>query len=296
MKTLVVLLSLFASSAIAQPMQMAFTGNLSNSGAPTTGPHDFTFTLYDAATQGTSTWTETQTALNVNEGVVITTLGANTALTLAVLNGDPRYLEVTVDGTVLSPRLAVTSVPYAIRALAANTAATLGTLMPSDVQKRVAGTCPSGSSVQNIDANGGVACTTDLDTGVNAVTAGAGVTASIATRTLSVAANFGSTAGTTAQGDHGHTLGCGYRTVTAVGPNSVSSACAAGEQLVGGGCNSDGTLSDSYPFQSCPPAMFCSCTAGTRCSMDSWQCVKAGGTSLTAYAVCCDTPLRGNVP
>lgn len=381
--------SLLAAVAFAQPTQMSFTGNLSNSGAPTTGAHNFVFTLYDAPTGGTQAWTETQNGLVVNNGVVITNLGATTALTPAILNGAPLHLEVSVDGTVLSPRVAVLSSPYSVRSAVSNTSATLGSLAPADVQRRVVGTCSSGNAMQVIDASGNVtcvavgtgditsvtagsgitggalvgdatiavdgtvqrrggapnnmacvagqyinaisgtgvaSCATDLDTGVNAVTPNAGIGASIAGRTLTISntgvtslssanafitatpasgvgpvtvtANVGSVANTLAAGNHGHNLNCGYRSVAAAsGATSVTAACAAGEQLTGGGCNANGgSLIDSYPFQSCPPTIFCICFAGQKCSSDSWACSYTGGTSLVAYAFCCDSPVRGNVP
>lgn len=382
--------ALWALAALGQgvPQQLSFTGNLTGSGGPATGTHNFVFRLFDSASGGTVAWAETQNNLVVNNGLVITTLGATTPFTPAILNGAPLFLEVSVDGSALSPRVPVLSVPYAIRAGIANTAASLGALAPSDVQRRVTGVCSGGNAIQTIDATGTVVCvpvgTGDItgvttaggsgltggtasgdanltvdtsvqrrgvapndltcpvgqyvrsisatgaaicavenDTGVNAVTPGSGISASIAGRTLTlgntgvlsltsgnafltaavaagaanITANVGTTPNTLAAGNHGHNLGCGYRAVSAAaGSTTVSVTCNAGEVLTGGGCNSDGTIEDSNPFQSCPPSIFCVCFAGSRCSADSWRCTRASGTSVTAYAMCCDSPVRGNVP
>lgn len=385
-RALAVVGTLLAPVAFAQPTQMTFTGNLSNSGAPTTGNHNFVFTLFDQPSGGTNAWTESQANVAVNNGVITTVLGASTPLTPAILNGAPLYLEVTVDGTVLSPRVAVVSTPYAVRAAVANTSSTLGPLAPSDVQRRVVGTCsagnammtidaagavtcvavgtgditdvvagsglsggaasgsatlavdgtvqrrgaapnnmscPAGQYVNSINASGGAACATDLDTGVNAVTPGAGITASIASRNLSITnagvtsiasanafmtasgatgavtltPNVGTAANTLAAGNHGHNLACGQRRASAAsGANSVGVTCGTGEVLTGGGCNSDGVLVDSYPYAYCPPLVFCLLCTQPVCYADSWSCTKSGGTALTAYAVCCTNPIRGNVP
>ncbi len=385
-RALVVAGVLLSGSALAQPTQVTFTGNLSNSGAPTNGAQNFVFTLFDAPTGGTQAWQEIQNGVVVNNGVVTTTLGAISSLNPTVLNGAPLYLEVTVAGQTLSPRLAFLSSPYSVRSAVSNTSATLGTLSPSDVQRRVVGTCSSGNAMQSIDASGNVscapfgtgdidavttssgltgggmfgtvnlgldssvqrrgaapanmscpagqyvraidgagnaACFADLDTGVNAVTPAGGISAVIAGRTLTlsnagvisltsanafitvspttgssvITANVGSVANTLAAGNHGHNFVCGFRTVNTTTANTITVTCAAGEQLTGGGCNSNGTLTDSNPFQSCPfPPCFLCNSATSRCSADSWSCTKVGGTSLTAYAFCCNDPIRGNVP
>ena len=56
-----------------------------------------------------------------------------------MLDGRQLWLELTVAGTVMSPRLSVVSVPYALRAQTAAEAGRLGSLQPADVQVRVAG-------------------------------------------------------------------------------------------------------------------------------------------------------------
>lgn len=161
LKSKLVLVGTLAAASVwaqAVPRQVAFTANLSSSGLPATGTHSFVFTLFDAVTGGTSAWTETQGTLPVNNGLVFTRLGVTTPLTPTILNGAPLWLEVSVDGTVLSPRSPIASVPYAIRAGVATSAETLGALLPSELQKRVLGTCLGPSAMQSIDADGGVSC------------------------------------------------------------------------------------------------------------------------------------------
>ena len=160
MRTVVFATVLTAAGAWAQavPQQLSFTANLSNSGAPASGNHSFVFTLFDAVTGGNVAWTETQGTLAVTNGLVFTRLGLTTPLTPTIFNGAPLWLEVSVDGTALSPRAPVASVPYAIRAGVASSAESLGTMLPSEVQKRVNGACVGATAMQSIDADGGVGC------------------------------------------------------------------------------------------------------------------------------------------
>ncbi|MBL8956318.1 MAG: hypothetical protein JNK82_36430 [Myxococcaceae bacterium] len=151
---------LWGAVAAAQgvPQRLSFTGNLTNSGAPETGNHDFTFRLFDAPTGGTQAWTETQTGIVVTNGMVFATLGGVTPLTPAIFNGATLYLEVQVDTTVLSPRSQIASVPYAIRAGVANTAEAIGSLQASAVQQRVSNMCSGMNAIQTIAADGQVTC------------------------------------------------------------------------------------------------------------------------------------------
>lgn len=232
----------------AVPPRISFTGNLADGGGPLSGNHTFAFGLFDAATSGTRVWSENAKTIAVTNGLVFTELGSTTPFTPTILNGAPVWLEITVDGTVMSPRLAFVSVPFAIRAAVAASAETFGTFMPTDFQKRVTGVCAGG--IASIDAAGGTTCAiggsgittitttgtsgltssvssgtatislapcgtgqvlksngsawscqADVDTGVNAVTPGAGLTASISTRTLSIAPQYGAAAGTITQGN-----------------------------------------------------------------------------------------------
>jgi hypothetical protein len=122
------LLVLCSATGLAQavPQRVSFTGNLNNSGLPASGTHTFIFSLFDAPDAGTSAWSETHANLPVTSGLVFAELGGSATnpvpLTPLILNGAPLFLEVSVDGTVLSPRLPFSSVPYAIRAGASATA------------------------------------------------------------------------------------------------------------------------------------------------------------------------------
>ena len=119
MRRLLPLLLLTASiSALAVPRQLNHQGRLHDSaGAPLTGSHDLTFTLYDASSGGNALWSETQ-ALDFDAGYFSTTLGADTnnGLTDALfMDNDSLYLGLTVDsGTELSSRVQLVAAPFAI--------------------------------------------------------------------------------------------------------------------------------------------------------------------------------------
>jgi hypothetical protein len=116
---LLVLAPMAASAAV--PGTISFTGRVADAGAPVTGDHTLTFKLFDDPATGTELWTETKT-VTVQDGVLAVALGEATALSPGLFNGSPLYLEVTVDATVMSPRMAIQSVPYAIKAGTADVA------------------------------------------------------------------------------------------------------------------------------------------------------------------------------
>src|SRR5439155_682290 len=69
-----------------------------------------------AAAGGNLLWSEAQPAVTVVNGVFAAQLGAAVPLTAAVLSGSAAYLQVTVDGTPMSPRTRLITAPYAFNA------------------------------------------------------------------------------------------------------------------------------------------------------------------------------------
>lgn len=132
-RSIVVLALLLSSQALAVPGTVAFTGRLRTSQGPVTGTVDATFTLYTAATGGTSVWTEARTGLSAVDGLLYVDLGAVTPLDENIFAGDLLYLEIEISGETLTPRAPIRSVPYAIRAGVADSTDTLGPLTPDDV-------------------------------------------------------------------------------------------------------------------------------------------------------------------
>lgn len=118
-------LTLFSSvSAAAVPAEMHFQGVLTdNEGAPLSGQHSITVSLYDAQQGGALLWTQVS-QLEVVGGVVDLVLGESTSISADILSSPQLWLGVQVDGDdELTPRQKLASVPYAARAAVADTAA-----------------------------------------------------------------------------------------------------------------------------------------------------------------------------
>ena len=115
---LVLLAALLSTAAFAQaPNKVAYQGLLlKNDGTPETGMVSIKFSVFDAAANGTELWTETQPNVVLTQGYYSTVLGEVTAFPANALDGTERFLEISVGGTALSPRMRVVSVPYAVRA------------------------------------------------------------------------------------------------------------------------------------------------------------------------------------
>ena len=77
--------------AQATPLEVPHQGRLSDSsGAPVHGEHALTFALWDAATAGTSVWTETHPSVAVDGGYFSVVLGGQEPLDNSVFTGEGR--------------------------------------------------------------------------------------------------------------------------------------------------------------------------------------------------------------
>ena len=107
----------FATQGFAQLMPtLSIQGILkkANGVAVDDGTYNLTFKLYETPTGGMSIWSETQGALEVSSGIYSATLGANPAFPLNVAFNTLYYLGVTVGSAELTPRILLTSAPYAL--------------------------------------------------------------------------------------------------------------------------------------------------------------------------------------
>ena len=138
---LVVAASLSAAAAV--PEKMHYQGYLTSGGVPVNATVSMTVKLYDAPTDGTLVWSESQ-SVPVANGVYNVTLGNTTPLTKTILNG-PRYLTVAVGGDPdMTPRTPLASAPYAI--LAKELDGTLGSPGLGQVLTGTAGGVPQWSN------------------------------------------------------------------------------------------------------------------------------------------------------
>lgn len=157
------LLAASLPAAADVPQTIGFTARLvdDKSGAELTGSHELAFKLFDAANGGTALWTENLTS-EVEEGLLFVDLGATEPLTATVLDGRKLFLEVTLDGVVMEPRVTLGSVPYAVRATEAANAATVGGVGVDQLQRKITGGCNPGNFIIGINEDGSAACAPDL--------------------------------------------------------------------------------------------------------------------------------------
>jgi hypothetical protein len=217
-----------------------YQGRLLLSGSPLSGTCDLQFTLWDAGTGGTQVGvTQTVTSLNVSDGgfTVVLDFGA------APFGGEARWLEVSVRSpagsgsyTTLSPRQALTAVPYALYARAApwsglagvptgfadgvdnDTLYSAGTglslvgstfhVVTSTIQQRVGGACGAGYAIRQVNADGTVLCE-PMGGGAGDITAvysGAGLSGGGASGDVTLTVTFAGSGGasTVARSDHQH--------------------------------------------------------------------------------------------
>lgn len=109
MKKFILILILLPIFAIAQiPQTMSYQGRLEdNSGNPVTdGSYSLIFTIFDAATNGNSLWTETRT-VTTEDGFFNLTLGENTAINIST--DQQIWLNVNIGGNDLTPRTKLAS-------------------------------------------------------------------------------------------------------------------------------------------------------------------------------------------
>lgn len=122
MKKAIFLLLVAIISFAEVPQLINYQGKLTDpDGMAIDVPTDITFRIYDDPGAGTLRWSESHVAVTVNHGLFDVVLGSTTPLDLPF---DEQYwVELEVDGEVLSPRQPLTSAPYALRAAYADSLA-----------------------------------------------------------------------------------------------------------------------------------------------------------------------------
>ena len=122
--TIFTILFLAVFTANAQTTEYTFQGRLSDGSLAANGSYDFQFELYDAALGGNLFGTQTVAAVMVSNGFFTVRLNFGDQF-----NGTDRFLAISVRNagggpsyTLLNPRQQITSAPYAIKSLNAQTA------------------------------------------------------------------------------------------------------------------------------------------------------------------------------
>ena len=123
--SLAILCGLFSASvATAAPAVIDYQGFLRNTqGYPLNGPQDLVFILYGSLAGPDSVWSETHSAVNVDQGVFSVQLGGPQPFSPSMFQRPALFLEVRVGAQIMSPRTQLVSVPYALSAQVAQQAA-----------------------------------------------------------------------------------------------------------------------------------------------------------------------------
>src|SRR5262249_32952340 len=116
---------LSGGAALGQSSGFTYQGRLTDGGTPANGTYDLQIALFDSGTGGAQIG-QTQTITNVpaSGGVFTVTLDFGPA----AFPGAARFLEISTrpsgvgDYTLLTPRQAISSTPYAVRSLNATNA------------------------------------------------------------------------------------------------------------------------------------------------------------------------------
>ena len=107
---------LLLTSATVQaqaPATISHQGVVEDASGPVTATLPLTFRLFNTASGGTALWTETHPSVSVADGLYAVALGSITSLSTFDFNR-PLWLEVSVNGSLQTPRTALTGVPAAM--------------------------------------------------------------------------------------------------------------------------------------------------------------------------------------
>lgn len=116
-KAALCLAALLCCTAAAQtPLTGAFNyqGELAQAGQPFSGDADFEFSLYDAAEAGSQVGASiTFLDVSILSGVFTVPLNAGGEFGVSAFNGQQRWLQISVNGTPLTPRQPLNATPHA---------------------------------------------------------------------------------------------------------------------------------------------------------------------------------------
>ncbi len=107
-----------AATVIAQPSSSrAFTyqGQLTHGAAPAEGAVDLLFQLYSDAEAGVLLGSQSISGVVLRRGVFTVTLNDQNQFGPTAFDGEPRWLAISVDGVLLTPRQPITATPYALK-------------------------------------------------------------------------------------------------------------------------------------------------------------------------------------
>ncbi|MBE7457559.1 MAG: hypothetical protein KJ057_02700 [Phycisphaerae bacterium] len=107
------LLGSLQSGMVRAGTGVTYQGQLKQSGAAFDGVVDLTFALYDVPSGGTPIGTQAETRVPVTRGLFTVLLNDNGEFGANAFTGEDRWLEIIVNGNVLTPRQKLTGAPLA---------------------------------------------------------------------------------------------------------------------------------------------------------------------------------------
>src|SRR6266850_7041242 len=134
-------------SHAAPPQTIHYQGYLTSStGAPVNGPVTIGLRIYTAASGGNLLWSD-NVNVNVSNGHYQVVLGANALVPLNLEFDNPYFLAVSVGPAAMVPRPALHLVPYAYRAVAADSVAATATIGGAQISGLITAATIAGSQV-----------------------------------------------------------------------------------------------------------------------------------------------------
>jgi len=264
--------SLWSISAFADvPATLTQQGRIldATTGDPVSSKVQIVFSVYAAAKGGTALWTESQ-SITLDDGYFSAQLGSgkDTPIPDTLFDGTVLYLGVTVGADdEMTPREAITSVPYAMKAGVADVAGSV----PFTSLTGIPTACDAGKYLSGFTAKGAQQC--------------------LALPTLDCQSRYtAETAGLLK-----NSIGCD---ATSAYTMMVSGGCLATQPLTGNYpdiCTTEVASGSVGPTSSLPPVGTlppgggigqldpCRLIAHT----DNWTCTTAGTASIRAYVTCC---------
>lgn len=104
----------------------------SDTGDPLNGTYDLKFKIYGSESGNDSLWWEYHSGITVTDGLFNVILGSTNPIPASLFDDSVRYFGITVGADPeVSPRIRLTSIPYAYRALVADSAAVAGSVAGS---------------------------------------------------------------------------------------------------------------------------------------------------------------------
>jgi hypothetical protein len=140
---LVLALAVFPpGSALAQqePFVLHYQATLSENSQQVETDVSVTARIYDDLTTGQVLWTESRLAVTVVEGRLSLLLGSEEPFPADLFEAGDRFLEMTINGTTLTPRLRIAGTAYALRAQTADRARLAESVAPDAAVTTLNGT------------------------------------------------------------------------------------------------------------------------------------------------------------